>query len=134
MRRLSLVLVVFSLLGLSAASAIAATHVQLSASLSGSKHFPRAHGSSRFERKATNRELDVMLSGVKRLAGHRVVVRVAGKKVGTMHVSAAGTAHRHWSTADGHTVPVVSAGEKIRISTLRGTLVASGSYHRDNDH
>ena len=47
MRRLSVLLVTFSLLGLSAASALARTHVELRSSLSGSKHFPHAHGRAR---------------------------------------------------------------------------------------
>jgi hypothetical protein len=62
------------------------------------------------------------------------VVHVAGSKIGTMRVRSDGTAERDWNTADGHTVPSVSAGDKARITKLNGTLVASGTFRRDNDH
>ena len=134
MKRLSIMLVIFSLLGLGAASAVASTGVELHASLSGAKSFPHAHGSSTFERKGSERDVDVTVSGITRLAGKRVTVFVAGKKVGKMLVSAGGTAHRDFSTADGEFVPSASAGSKIRIATSGGTLIASGTYHRDLDH
>jgi hypothetical protein len=107
MRRLSVVVVVvvFSLFGLGAASAVADTHVELHASLSGSKAFPHAHGSSTFERKGGVRDVDVTVSGIARLSGKRVTVFVAGKKVGRVLVSPGGTAHRDFSTADGESFP-----------------------------
>jgi hypothetical protein len=134
MKRLSVLAVILSLLAFSAASAIAASHFELSASLNGGKSFPHAHGSSRFERHTTNRDLDVSLSGVMRLSGQRVVVKVAGTRIGTMLVSSDGMAHRNWDTADGHTVPSVSAGDEVRVTTRKGALVASGTFHRDNGH
>jgi hypothetical protein len=133
MRRLSIVAVVFSLLGLGAASAIADTHVELHASLARSMGFPHAHGSSTFERNGSARDVDVTVSGIKGLAGHRVTVFVAGKKVGKMLVSAGGTAHRDFSTNDGQFVPHASAGSKVRVTTSGGALIASGTYHRDRD-
>ena len=134
MKRLSLMLVMFSLLGLGAASAVASTHVELHASLSGAKSFPHAHGSSTFERKGSVRDVDVTVSGITRLAGKRVTVFVAGKKVGKMLVSAGGTAHRDFSTEDGQAIPLATAGSKVRVRTSSGTLIASGTYQRDVDH
>lgn len=134
MKRLSVMLVMFSLLGLGAASAVASTHVELHASLSGAKSFPHAHGSSTFERKGGARDVDVTVSNITPLAGKQVTVFVAGKKVGKMLVSQGGTAHRDFSTADGEFVPSASAGSKVRITTSKGTLIASGTYHRDVDH
>jgi hypothetical protein len=133
MKRLSVMLVIFSLLGLGAASAVASNHVELHASLSGAKSFPHAHGSSTFEHKGSARDVDVTVSGISRLAGKRVTVFVAGKKVGRILVSAGGTAHRDFSTVDGEFVPFAAAGSKVRITTASGTLVASGTYHRDGD-
>ena len=132
MKRLSVVVVILSLLGWSAAPAIADGHFQRSASLNGRKRFPHAQGQSRFERQDGNRDLNVSVSGAMRLAGHRVVVHVAGNRIGTLLVSSDGMAQRDWDSADGHALPRVSAGNKIRITTLKGTLVASGSFHRDN--
>ena len=134
MKRLSVMLVIFSLLGLGAASAVASNHVEMHASLSGAKSFPQAHGRSTFERKGSARDVDVTVSGVSRLAGKQVTVFVAGKKVGKMLVSTGGNAHRDFSTEDGEFVPLASAGSKVRIATSNGTLIASGTYHRDVDH
>jgi hypothetical protein len=130
MRRLSVVLVVFSLLTLGVGSAIAATHVELFASLHGSKAFPQAHGSSTYDRNGTRRDVKVTVLGVKSLAGKKVTVFVAGKKVGKILVSAGGTATREFSTERGQKVPVASAGSKIKVRTASGTLVASGTYHK----
>ena len=58
-KRLTVMLVTFSLLGLGVASAIADTHVELHASLSGAKSFPHAHGSSTFERNDGARDVDI---------------------------------------------------------------------------
>ena len=130
MRRLLVVVVVFSMLMLGAGSAVAATEVELAASLSGSHSFPGAHGRSEYDRNGTNRDVEVTVLGITRLAGHRVTVFVAGKKVGTMLVSPAGTAHRDWETQRGQFVPFASAGSTVKVRTASGTLVASGTYHR----
>ena len=74
------------------------------------------------------------LSCVMRLSGHRVVVKVAGVTIGTMLVSSDGMAHRNWDTANGHIVPAVSAGDEVRVTTRKGALVVSGTFHRDNGH
>ena len=134
MKRLSVMLVIFSLLGVSATSALASNHVELHASLSGAKSFSQAHGSSTFERNGSARDVNVTVSGISRLAGKRVTVFIAGKKVGKILVSSGGTAHRDFSTADGEFVPFASAGSKVRITTSKGTTIASGTYHRDVDH
>jgi hypothetical protein len=134
MKRLSVMLVIFSLLGLGAASAVASSHVELHASLSGAKSFPQAHGSSTFERRGSARDVDATVSGITRLQGKQVTVFVAGKKVGKMVVSTGGTAHRDFSTEDGQAVPLATAGSKVQVRTASGTLIASGTYHRDVDH
>jgi FlaG/FlaF family flagellin (archaellin) len=130
MRRLSVALVVCSMLMVGMASALAATHVELFASLHGSKAFPQAHGSSTYERTGTSRDVKVTVQSIKSLAGKKVTLYVAGKKVGKILVTAGGTATGEFSTAQGDKVPFSSAGSRVKVRTASGTLVASGTYHK----
>ncbi|HEY2551670.1 MAG TPA: hypothetical protein VGI64_13950 [Streptosporangiaceae bacterium] len=101
---------------------------ELHAALHGSHAFPRAAGHATFEIRNDGRELDVRVSHIARLAGKRLVVFVHGARAGTMTVTMAGTAH-----LDRHGVPATKAGQMIRVRTnAAGTLVASGTFHRDN--
>jgi hypothetical protein len=80
---------------------------------------------------STKREVEVTVSGIRRLAGRRVTVYVNGRKVGTMRVSSTGRAHRDWSTSHGQSVPSATAGSTVKIRTTGGTLIASGRYRLD---
>jgi hypothetical protein len=125
-------LAVASAMGLTliAPAAQAATEVQLFARLHGSASFSRATGSSEYERTTRQRDVEVTVNNIARLAGKRVTVYVNLKKVGTILVSSTGRAHREWSTEHGQSVPFASAGNPVRVRTASGTLVASGTYHR----
>jgi hypothetical protein len=54
------------------------------------KAFPAAKGSAKFKAKPGERELQVEVEHIRRLAGRRVVVVVGGAKLGTANVSASG--------------------------------------------
>ncbi len=73
------------------------------------------------------RELDVSIWNARRLAGHKLIVYVHGTRAGTMTVWRGGSAHldRHRG------VPACSPGTIMRVRTGSGTLVASGTFHRD---
>jgi hypothetical protein len=76
----------FALLAFASAAAAAATHLDLSATLTASRGYCTAdysgdHGS---------READINLTGTRRLAGQRVTIYLAGKKLGTVTVSRQG--------------------------------------------
>lgn len=117
-----------------APAANAATDVDLHAILSHSKAFPNATGHSDYERGGGQREVEVTVRHIAKLAGKRVSVYVNYKKVGTMLVNRYGVAHREWDTERGQYVPYASAGNPVRVRTASGTLVASGWYHREYDN
>jgi hypothetical protein len=113
------------MLGFGVASAqVAPSHrVEVTAALHGSQSFPHAAGTAKFESRASGRELNVSLSGVRRLAGRTLVVFVHGTRAGTMTVTNTGRAHLHR-----HGAPACRAGQPARIRTRAGTLVASGTF------
>jgi hypothetical protein len=103
----------------------AAQRVELQAVLHGSHAFPHATGSARFESGNHGRELTVTVSHIARLAGRHLTVFVHGARAGTMTVSRTGVAHLHH-----HGVPACRAGQRVRVRTGTGTLVASGIFRR----
>jgi len=110
-----------------------AAEVDLRARLDGSTAFLRASGFSEYDRNATERDVEVTVRNIARLAGKRVTVYVSGSKVGTIRVRAAGVAHREWDTERGQFVPIASAGDFVKIRTTAGSLVASGKFVRSGD-
>jgi len=83
------------------------------------KAFPAAKGSAKFKAKPGERELQVEVEHIRRLAGRRVVVVVGGAKLGTAKVSALGAGQR---------VPQISAGTAVKVRTSGGTTVVKGSF------
>ena len=108
------------------AQAATAQKVELHAGLHGSHAFPRATGRATFELGNDGRELHVRVTHIARLAGRHLTVFVHGVRAGSMTVSAAGNAH-----LDRHGVPATKAGQAIRVRTMAGALVASGTFRRD---
>lgn len=115
------------------AARAAAAEIDYFAWLNASRRFAGARGNSEYDIQGGRREADVELLGIGRLAGKRVTVYIAGKKIGTMLVSRRGRAEREWSTARGQFVPVAGAGSQVRVRGANGTLIASGRYHREID-
>lgn len=116
--------------GVAPAASVAA-EVDLHAVLSHSTAFPNATGHSDYERGSAGREVEVTVRHIAKLAGKRVTVYVNYKKVGTMLVNGYGVAHREWDTDRGQYVPYAAAGDPVRVRTASGTLIASGTYHRE---
>jgi hypothetical protein len=124
------VIAVSTALTCSFATAAQAAEVDLHARLSGSSAFSTATGSSDYERGSGGREVEVTVRNIAGLAGKRVGVFVAGAKVGTMRVRSTGVAHREWDTEHGDAVPFASAGDRVKVKTASGTLIASGTFAR----
>ena len=112
-----------------AAAPAQAQAAELHAIIHASGAHPSARGDASYEVDHGVRELEVHLRGVPELAGHRLVVRVHGARMGTVTVSAAGTAHldRHRG------VGACAAGDRVRVRTAGGTLVGGGTLHRHHD-
>lgn len=98
----------------------------LHAGLWGSSTYPRVRGHADYM-SSWRRQLNVSIWNARRLAGHWVTVYVHGTRVGTMKVWRDGEAHMYRHRG----IPAVSAGQRIKIRTHSGTLVASGTFHRD---
>jgi hypothetical protein len=135
------------LLGIAAASVTALTLVlpatgaaaatssdpEFNARLHGSTAFPNTRGHSEYERTTHQREVEVTVNNAPgRLRGHLVTVFVNRKRVGTMRVNSAGHAEREWNTVRGQFVPFAGSGDPVRVRTASGTLVVSGTYHRES--
>ena len=107
---------------------------ELHAGLHHSRAYPYATGGSDYMSYGSTREVHVGVHHIARLAGHRVIVYVNYKKVGTMYVNRYGNAYREWRTSWGQYVPYCMSGGPVRIRTASGTLVASGWYSQMNHH
>jgi hypothetical protein len=92
------------------------------------KAFPAATGSAQFKAKAGERELQVEVEHIRRLAGRQVVIVIAGSKLGTAKVSALGAAQISRNTERGQRVPQVAAGTVVKVRTAAGATIVSGSF------
>jgi hypothetical protein len=92
------------------------------------KAYPAAKGSAQYKAKAAERELQVEVEHIRLLAGRRVVIVVAGAKLGTAKVSALGAARISRNSERGQRVPQVSAGTKVKVRTTGGATIVLGSF------
>jgi hypothetical protein len=93
-----------------------------------SKAFPLAKGSAKFKAKPGERELQVEVEHIRRLAGRQVVFVVAGAQFGAAKVSALGAARLNRNSERGQRVPQVKAGTVVKVRTAGGRTVVSGSF------
>lgn len=101
---------------------------ELVARLRGSDHYPSARGFSEYEGGEGERSIEVTVRA-RAAAGRKVVLLVDGRRVGRMHLNGSGFAHREWETEHGQAVPVVNAGDpvRVRVAATR-TLLVRGRY------
>jgi len=92
------------------------------------KAFPAAKGSAKFKATAEERELQVEVEHVRRLAGKRVVFIVGGKKIAAKKVNRFGAAEINRNSERGQFVPAVRAGTSVRVKTAVGVLIVKGSF------
>ena len=88
--------------------------------------YPHAAGHADYQSGWRSRHLEVQVWNIRRLAGARLVVYVHGTRAGTMTVSRSGYAHLDLARG----VPACGAGQPVRVRTLKGALVASGTFMR----
>jgi len=104
-----------------------AVEVDLAATMHATATYPSARGHAEYESGHEGREFEMSLVGLRPLAGHRVVVRVHGDVVAKPLVGPRGRVH-----VDRHAgVPRMVAGNVVRVRTVSGTLVSSGTLHRE---
>ncbi len=92
--------------------------------LKASKAFPNADGKAKFQ-TAGQRELEIEVEHVRRLAGKRVSFFVSGRKLGSARINGLGEAQ---ITRRGAGVPAVGAGTVIKVKTAQGTMIVSGRF------
>jgi predicted PilT family ATPase len=129
-RRLKLALVlaaVMAVVAMAVPAALAAgTRTEIS--LRPSSAFPGASGKARYTVNGTERELQIEVEGIRRLAGRHVNVFVNGSKLASPLVSTLGQVRVERNTDRGHAVPRISRGSTVRVRTLDGTLIVSGTF------
>jgi hypothetical protein len=124
MKRSLLIMLLALTVAVPAALAAGGTRIALKSA----KAFPAAKGSAQFKAKAGERELQVEVEHIRRLAGSRVVIVVGGAKLGTAKVSALGAAEINRNSERGQSVPQVAAGTAVKVRTAGGATIVSGSF------
>ena len=92
--------------------------------LKASSAFPGAKGKAKFQTQG-QRELEIEVEHVRRLAGKRVNFFVGSRKVGSAKVNRFGAAQ---ITRRGAAAPAVGAGTAIKVKTAGGVKIVSGRF------
>jgi len=93
--------------------------------LKAARAFPAAKGSATFKAKPGERQLEVEVEHLRRLAGKRVAFFVGGTKLGTARIGALGAAQIERRNS---AVPAVRAGTTVSVKTAAGVLIVKGSF------
>jgi hypothetical protein len=99
-----------------------------SITLHGSVSFPNATGKAVYKAGGGERELEIEVQHILVLRGKHVNVFVNGNKIASPIVSSLGKIHVDRSTDRGQSVPNIVTGSTVRVRTLGGTLIASGTF------
>ena len=86
--------------------------------------FPGASGKAKFQNEG-QRELEIEVEHVRRLAGKRVNFFVNSTKVGSARISGLGAAQ---VTRRGAAFPAVHAGTRVKVKTTAGTTIVAGRF------
>jgi hypothetical protein len=106
------------------------SNVNLQISLTGRHAYPRAAGSSQYQAQPGQSEFQTEVEHVRSLAGRQLLVKVNGTTVGKMKVSRQGRADLTLNSELGQSVPAITPGVLVKVTTNTGTLVALSSVER----
>ena len=113
-----------------AALALAAPAVQAKGgpgtriALKASSSFPGASGKAKFQNEG-QRELEIEVEHVRRLAGKRVNFFVNSTKVGSARISGLGAAQIN---RRGSAFPAIHAGTRVKVKTAGGSTIVAGRF------
>ena len=113
-----------------AALALAAPAVQAKGgpgtriALKASSSFPGASGKAKFQNEG-QRELEIEVEHVRRLAGKRVNFFVNSTKVGSARISGLGAAQ---ISRRGSAFPAIHAGTRVKVKTAGGATIVAGRF------
>lgn len=96
--------------------------------LSPSVDYPNAKGKAVYKVNGSEREFQVEVENIKKLAGKSVKVYVNGVQVGSATVNSLGEARLNRNTDLGQTVPSIKTGDTVQVKTGAGKLIASGKF------
>ena len=113
-----------------AALALAAPAVQAKGgpgtriALKAASAYPGASGKAKFQNEG-QRELEIEVEHVRRLAGKRVNFFVNSTKVGSARISGLGAAQIN---RRGSTFPAINAGTRVKVKTAGGATIVAGRF------
>lgn len=109
-------------------SATATSTVNWQIALKHSTAFPTAAGSAQYQSQPGQRELQIEVEHLARLAGQYVSFYANGAKFGVGKVSSVGTVHIDRNTELGQSVPWIVHGSTVAARTGTGVLIANGQF------
>ena len=92
--------------------------------LKGSSAYPGASGKAKFQNEG-QRELEIEVEHVRRLAGKRVNFFVNSTKVGSARISGLGAAQ---ISRRGSAFPAINAGTRVKVKTAGGATIVAGRF------
>jgi hypothetical protein len=125
-RTLTPLLAAGAALAVAAPSALAATNWQIG--LRSAASFPKATGSAQYQAQTGQRELQIEVEHLARLAGKRVYFWANGTRFGSAVVSSRGIAQIDRNTELGQRVPKIVHGSGVSAHTKAGTTIARGRF------
>lgn len=96
--------------------------------LTASADFPAAKGKATYKVDGSEREFQVEVENIKKLAGKTIYVFVNGVQVGKATVNSLGTARLNLNTNAGSAVPSIQTGDQVQVKTGAGKLIVSGKF------
>jgi hypothetical protein len=93
-----------------------------------SSAFPTATGSAQYQSQPGQRELQIEVEHLAKLAGQSVSFYANGAKFGVGKVSSLGIVQIDRNTELGQSVPLIVHGSTVAASTSTGVLIASGQF------
>lgn len=96
--------------------------------LAPSVDFTNAKGKAVYKVDGSEREFQVEVENIRRLAGKPVYVFVNGVQVGKATVNALGEARLERNTDLGQAVPNIQPGTQVQVKTDVGKVIASGKF------
>ena len=90
--------------------------------------FPRATGSAQYQAQTGQRELQIEVEHLARLAGKRVYFWANGVRFGSAVVTSRGIAQIDRNTELGQSVPKIVHGSRVSAHTHAGTKIAGARF------
>lgn len=98
------------------------------ANLVGSVVHPEISGEVTYWADGRQRAFQIVMGGARALHGQILTVVINGRALDAVTVTAFGGVELRRTSCRGQTVPMISRGSTVRVTTAVGVLVASGMF------